>query len=269
MSIHKPLYLMKGYTAHHRSVPKSHSFRYGVTMIDVDVDRLAEADLQSRVFSVDKANLVSLDTSSRGDLGKTRPGVWARQLFSKAGIETTGCTIRLLTFPKTELFSFAPISVWSLLDETDDLKGLIYEVNNTFGERHCYVTKINDGQSAHDAPKAFHVSPFFDVDGQYNFSVTRNQGSFNLVIRNITDGDCVHTAVLQLEQQAATTPAFLRFLVTAPFSGIGVVLAIHFEALKLFIKGMKYRSKPPEPTPNYTPTTERAFKNEGRKGQPL
>ncbi len=247
-----PAHLMRGRTAHTRFEPKRHSFNYAVTMIDIDVDQLTAADKMSSLFSVDRQNLVSLNTTKRGDLGKSSMSDWARGLFSRAGISTESCTIRLLTFPRTELFSFAPLSVWLLLDPEQHVRGLIYEVNNTFGERHSYVARADGNKDSQCVDKSFHVSPFFDVEGQYRFTISSNTERFDLLIENIVDDRRVHAASLLLERKPLSTWAIMKFVLSSPLSGVGVVLGIHWEALKLFIKGMKYRPKPSVPANDFS-----------------
>lgn len=248
-----PLYLMHGKTTHTRFEPKRHAFRYGVTLIEIDVDRLDEADAQSPLFSVDRHNLVSFDTTKRGSRGKSSLAEWARGLFRKAGIKTDQCSIRLLTFPRTEFFSFSPLSIWLLLSSDGELQGLIYEVNNTFGEQHCYVAGPELVGAPHAVEKNFHVSPFFDISGQYRFTVTNFEDQFELLIENIVNNERVHSASLKLSRKPATSLAFFRFVLLSPLSGIGVVAAIHWEALRLFIKGMRYRPKPSAPKDVFTP----------------
>lgn len=245
--LNAPVYLMRGHTAHIRFEPKSHKFKYGVTLLDLDIDRLAEADRVSKAFSIDRQNLVSVNTKKRGEPDKASMSEWARDLFLTNGIDPIGCQIRMITFPRTEFFSFSPLSVWLLIDKDTKIRGVIYEVNNTFGERHSYVAGPPDKNEHHYVDKIFHVSPFFDVTGQYRFTISHSEENLDLLIENIVDGKRVHSASLILHRKPAKTSAFLRFLLTSPFAGIGVVAAIHWEALKLFIKGMKYHPKPSPP----------------------
>ena len=112
-------------------------------MLEVDIDRLDEADRLSNLFSVDRGNL---DLVPRGDYG-ARTGAtplraWAEARFAEAGIDLDGGAIRLLTFPRVLGYGFAPISVWYGFAPDGDLRGVIYEVHNTFGETHAYVSAL-------------------------------------------------------------------------------------------------------------------------------
>ena len=260
-----PLYLMQGHTAHVRSDHIAHKFRYGVTLIDIDVDQLDDANAASKYFSIDKPNLVSFKTNKVGPLGQQSLSEWARNSFSSHDIETENCSIRLLTFPRTELYSFSPLSVWRLIDQNEQLKALIYEVHNTFGEQHCYIVDLTKDGPRHMTEKAFHVSPFFGVEGDYQFTVAEANERFQLSIQNIVDGKRTHTATLDLNQKPITNQNLFRFVLTSPFAGFGVMIAIHWQALKLFMKNAKYHSKPPVPKQLFTQTaTSNRIRSKGK-----
>lgn len=260
-SLNAPIYLCKGKTAHTRFHPKRHSFNYGVTLVDIDVDRIDEADKQAQFFSVDSPNFVSINTRQRGSCGRTSLSDWAHQTFKDAGLDTKGHAVRLITFPRTEFFSFSPLSIWIALDHNDCISGLIYEVNNTFGERHSYVANAEKLGLTHEASKQFHVSPFFDVSGKYRFTMSHSADGIDLLIENIEDNARLHTAALHLKRKPVTNLSLMKFVLTSPLSGVGVMAAIHWEALRLFIKGMKYRPKPPVPKEVLTLTSTTSSKH--------
>lgn len=214
-------------------------------MVSVDVDRLNEADRSARLFSIDRANIVSLHRkkaalgSSDGNFRK-----WAEDQLRAAGMMQPIQSLQLLTFPKVLGSGFAPISLWIARAGNDRVVGVIYEVHNTFGEAHAYVFPAGGGLAPHHADKAFHVSPFMDVAGRYRFRLSLVDDALSLVVENIIDGACVHSARLALRARPLTDAAIGKLLVRMPFSGFGVILAIHWQALKLWLKGAKYRSKP-------------------------
>lgn len=240
------IYLMRGDTTHARFQPRKHNFHYGVTMLDIDIDRLDEAVRASCLFSIDGPNLISLDTGKVGPCGASSLRDWADTTFREAGTDVSGCTIRLITFPKTEMFSFSPISLWLACHEAEAV-GIIYEVHNTFGERHCYVTGLSANPSRQTVPKSFHVSPFFGIEGEYQFTFAQSEAKFDLLIQNVVGNELMHAANLSLHRKPFNTLSLARFLLTAPLSGLGVWIGIHWEALKLFIKKMRYHPKPPVP----------------------
>lgn len=233
-----------GRTHHRRFTPFDRSFSFNVAMISVDVDRLDEADANCRLFSVDKPNLMSFHRhkqklAANGDLRS-----WATGQLHEAGVKTPIASIELLTFPTVIGSGFAPISIWVARNDADDVLGVIYEVHNTFGEAHAYVFPAASGLGAHTAPKEFHVSPFFDVKGDYRFRIALEDGVFALVVENFEDGARTHTARLALRSRELTDRAIAGLLITMPFSGFGVILGIHWQALKLWLKGARYRKKP-------------------------
>lgn len=239
------LQLLKGHTVHQRSQPFTHRFKYNLAFIDVDIDRLDEAHQQSAVFSVDKAGLFSFRSADHGTRTDAPLRPWAETEFHKAGIELDGGTIRLITFPRHAFYKFAPISLWLGHGPDGVLRGILYEVNNTFGETHIYAaTTPKNGKNKHDTDKAFHVSPFFDVSGTYEFTLTRTNNQLNLIVATRNSGLQSHVATIAAKAVPATTGAFLKLALTKPFSSLGVSAAIHWQALKLWVKGAKYHSKP-------------------------
>lgn len=237
------LKLAKGSTTHYRSAPFRRAFSYPVRMIDIDIDQLSKASEMSTLFSIDRFNAMSLDTRSRGDRGMKGLKDWALERFRSAGIETVGHTIRLITFPSTLGYSFSPLSLWLLISEANQLTGMIYEVNNTFGDDHSYVARATEGSERHLANKEFYVSPFFDVSGKYRFTLTYTSDHLKLLIDNLIDGERVHSATLDLKLEVATATSLSRFSIGSVFSGIAVILRIHWQALKLWMRGARYHSR--------------------------
>ena len=247
--------LFKGHTMHKRFVPIEHQFRYRLFLLDLDIDRLDEADQQSRLFSIDRPNLFAFKPTDHGNRNDRELRPWAELRFKEAGIDLQGGTIRLVTLARHLFYKFAPISLWFGYDRAGRLQGIIYEVNNTFEQSHCYVAPTTGARSQHEADKALYVSPFFDVTGQYRFTVRAPSDTLSLVIENMMENKRQHMATIKASAHAATGFEFLAASVLRPFSSIGVSLAIHFEALKLWIKGAGYR---PSPGPPATPASSAA-----------
>lgn len=242
MSETPALRLMLGHTTHVRSVPFGHRFKYGLAMIDVDIDRLVEAAKQSWLFSFERANLFSFRRKDHGERKTKDLRLWADRHFEGAGINLDGGAIRLLTFPRHIFYKFSPISLWLGHGPKGELRGILYEVNNTFGETHTYVAATPEtGRSRHSADKVFHVSPFFDVSGKYQFTLRSDDDKLSLIVATFDGGQQTHMATIKVKARPATNAAFVKLAVTRPFLTLGVTLAIHWQALKLFIKGAKYR----------------------------
>ena len=241
-------HLMLGRTVHRREAPFTRRFAYRIAMIDIDIDRLDEADGLSHLFSVDGA--AAFDFRPR-DHGERRKGadlrVWAEQRFAEAGVDIHGCAVRLLAFPRVLGMGFSPIAVWRAIDAEGLTRGVIYEVHNTFGEAHAYVSALPE--ATHPlAAKEFFVSPFFGVDGQYRFTLreSADPGRFELIVENFDADGRTHVASLMARPNPLTSAAIAATLFAMPFSGLGVLFAIHWQALKLWLNGALYRDKPPQ-----------------------
>ncbi|MAP95512.1 MAG: hypothetical protein CMK07_11215 [Ponticaulis sp.] len=237
------LSLMTGTTTHVRFMPFKNQFTYPVRMINIDVDQCEQASEQSRWFSVNRFNVVGFRTADHGDHGETSLKDWASERFRQAGINLADGRIRLITFPSVWGFKFSPISIWLLTSGEDRVRGVIYEVHNTFGDDHAYVAKVANDASRHVADREFHVSPFFDVSGQYRFTLTSEDQTFSLLIENLKDGQRPHTANLVLERSVANDVSFAKLAFLKPLSALAVTLRIHWQALKLWRKGAKYHSR--------------------------
>lgn len=230
---------------HQRSMPFVHRFKYGLALIDIDIDRLDQAGTISRLFGVDRPGLFGFRSRDHGARDGLSLRPWAESQFLEAGLSLEGGEIRLITFPRHAFYKFAPISLWLGHGPDGDLRGILYEVNNTFGESHIYAAATpGTGRHQHDADKAFHVSPFFDVSGAYQFTLTSTESGLNLVIATYRDGAQSHVATIAAKARLASSAAFAHLAITKPLSSLMVSMAIHWQALKLWIKGAKYHSKP-------------------------
>lgn len=261
------LRLLKGHTVHQRSVPFTHRFKYGLNLIDIDIDQLDEAGRVSALFGIDRSRLFSFNRRDHGT-GKSealRP--WAEEQFRRAGIGLDGGAIRLVTFPRHAWYKFAPISLWLSHDQDGALNGILYEVNNTFGETHVYAAATPDSvRHQHSTDKAFYVSPFFDVSGVYQFTLKQTDEALSLVVASMKNGQQTHVATINAKAQAASSMAFLKLAVSKPLGSLGVTAAIHWQALKLWLKGAKYHSKPKQSSVRTTIATP---KNAAPKTAPV
>ena len=168
------LNLWQGKTVHVRHMPFTRRFVYDLVLIDIDIDRLGEAASVSPLFSVNKPALFSFYEHDHGLKQKGQSlRVWAENILSKAGVQLNGGAIRLVTFPRHFFYKFAPLSLWYAYGPEGDLRGIIYEVNNTFGESHCYVAAVRDGRNLHRADKTREVPAY----GEY-FSDTTGSNHF-------------------------------------------------------------------------------------------
>lgn len=246
-----------GRTVHARTKPFTHRFGYRIAYIGLDLDRLEEAAATSRWFSVGKFNLFSFHPGDHGARDGSDLRDWALKRFAEVGVELDGGSIRLVCQPRVLGYQFNPISVWLGYGPDGALRGALYEVHNTFGDAHTYGVRIRSDEDLHHrATKSFHVSPFFGVEGQYGFSLKPGDDRLGLSIVKSVSGETDFTASMTLIRQEATSSALWKLFLRQPFSTHKTIAAIHFEALKLWLKGARYH---PRPTPPSRPLTSARF----------
>lgn len=233
--------IFTGSVVHKRLRPKPHALKYGVFSLLLDIDRLDEVAARSRVFSRNRFNLLSFHDCDHGPGDETPIGVHARSLFSAAGVDLTGMQLVLLAYPRVLGYVFNPLSVFYALAPDGSIAALIYEVNNTWGERRSYVVKAGEAHGrvyAQTARKELHVSPFADATGSYGFRVTvPGEDLLVGVLLSDTDG-----ALLKTHFSGKAEPwsdrRLLGLMVRFPLLTLKIISAIHVEALKLWLKGV-------------------------------
>jgi DUF1365 family protein len=247
MSAAAELYI--GRTVHERMAPFTHRFNYRIASLMIDLDRLGEAGALSRLFSVNRFNLYSFFERDHGARDGASLKAWAVERFAEAGIAVENARIRLLCAPRVLNYVFNPLSIY-FAESTEDgrLKGVIYQVHNTFGDAHAYVAPCRgDAAERQSAEKVFHVSPFFDVAGRYEFTLRAPDDQFRLTIHKQREAGPDFLATMAMNREPLTTGALTRLALSQPLSTLKTISAIHFEALKLWIKGAKYHSRPEPP----------------------
>jgi len=238
-----------GRTVHERRAPFTHRFNYRIASLVVDLERLGEASRMSRFFSVERFNLFSFFERDHGARDGSPLIDWARARFEEAGIAIGDARVRLLCAPRVLGYVFNPLSIYFAEDrDTNALKGVIYQVHNTFGDAHAYVAPCTGATPEHQAAqKVFHVSPFFDVGGRYEFTLRAPDERFKLsIVKERADGSDF-LATMAMNRVDLTSGALVRLFASQPFSTLKTISAIHLEALKLWIKGAKYHSRPEPP----------------------
>lgn len=249
MTGHSALY--QGSVMHNRLRPARHKLAYRLYMVLLDLDELDRTAAGLRLFSKGRFNLFSLREADYGDGGlEPLRGRIARQL-ADAGLAGCSDTILLLTMPRVLGFAFNPISVYFCYRPHGELGAVLYEVNNTFGQRHSYllpVTPTNGRTIRQSVPKQLHVSPFMGMDMDYAFRVLPPGEALGIAITGSDTHGPLISAVLNARRQPLSDPALLRAFVTMPLMTLKVVAGIGWEALKLWLKRVPVRRKPAAPT---------------------
>jgi DUF1365 family protein len=239
-------YLIRGQVMHERMRPVRNRFVYRIFSLLCDVDRLGELD--HWWFGIDRAHPIGL---RRQDYGEGAPGAWMRRILADAGLPGGG-EIWLLTFPRVFGYVFNPVSFWYCYDKQGELVALLADVRNTFGERHRYLLSGNGRTAIRPdqvlrCRKVFHVSPFCEVQGHYEFHLRDTADSLFVGIDYFdSDGLLLKTAIGgQRERFDACN--VLSALARQPLLTLQVVFGIHFQALRLWRRGLKFFRKPPPP----------------------
>jgi DUF1365 family protein len=240
--------LYVGETTHHRLGAVKHRFRYSLFQVLVDPDRL-DQDLRGlKLLRRGRFGLFSLDDRDHGWRDGRPLRGWVETRLAEAGVAATACRIRLLTFPRVLGFVFNPVSLVYVEDAAGNLEAVIYEVNSTFGQTHAYVAPANGrGRQRQVADKRLFVSPFYGVDGSYRFDVTPPDDRLDLSIVKTSGGRPDFTATLALRRRPLNDLALLGVFLAMPLMTLKVVAAIHWEALRLFLKGVALAPRPPSP----------------------
>jgi DUF1365 family protein len=238
----------QGVVYHKRLRPKVHAFRYRVFSLLLDLDELPMLHRRLRLFSHNRWNLFSFLDS---DHGIDRPASlrgWVDACLGGAGIAIAGGRITLLCYPRILGYVFNPLSVYFCHRAEGGLAAVIYEVGNTFGDRHAYVLP-NPGPQDVDGTgpvrqscnKAFYVSPFNDVSGSYQFTILPPADSVTVHIDQQDSGGKLFQAGFIGRRSALSDRALLVLALRYPLMTLKVIAAIHWEAFRLLIKGVPLR----------------------------
>lgn len=242
--------LYTGTVTHRRIKPKAHKLRYRVFWTLLDLDELPSLGKKLRVFSFEHFNLFGFYTADHGNGSDIPLRAQAEKHLANAGIDLEGGRIKLLCMPRILGFVFNPISVYYCYHRSDALAALIYQVHNTFGQRHSYLIPVNaasDEALEQRCLKAFYVSPFMDMDIFYTFRIQKPAERVALTIQGADAEGPVIIASLAGNRRPLTDRTLLTAFFVYPLLTLTVVAGIHWEALKLWIKGMRLRPRPPAP----------------------
>ena len=242
--------ILFGRVFHCRRRPVRHAFAYSVFFLRVPLSAFADAG--RGIFSVDRWNLLSLLARDHGPRDGSPLEPWVRARLAEAGVRGADGEIALQAFPRVLGYVFNPISIFYCHDRSGELRAVLCEVANTFGERHNYVLAHPDGRpiGARDwmrAGKVFHVSPFCEVDGYYRFRFAGDAArQFAQIDYHDRDGKLLVTAI-EGAARPVDAASLARALFGYPLMTVGVVARIHWQALRLWFKRVPWFSKPEPP----------------------
>jgi uncharacterized protein len=244
--------LYPGQVMHARMKPKVHRFTYSVYALVIDIARLADASRASALFSVNRFNLLSFHERDHGP-GNDHPlKDYVASLLQQAGIATPANRILLMCYPRVLGFTFNPIAVYFCYDQTETLFAVVYEVRNTFGDMHTYVAPVREGELSpaglrQERRKLFHVSPFMDMGMHYRFRLRPPADDLAVRILETDETGPILAATFVGRRKDLTTGSVAGAFLRIPLVTLKVVGGIHWEAMKLWFKGVRFFGRPTPP----------------------
>ncbi len=233
-----------GDVMHARLKPMGHRFSYRVMSLLIDLDRLEAAGRQSPLFGVNRAALYSFHEKDHGDRDGSPLRAYVKRCAAERGIDLAEGRVLLLCYPRLLGYTFNPLSAYFCYRADNQLALIIYEVRNTFGDMHSYVLpvlpdEISSAGVRQQQDKLFYVSPFIEAAMRYHFRVSPPGDRVKLRILE-TDGDGpLLAATFNGKRRALTTLALMRSFFSLPLVTFKIIAAIHWEALRLWLKGAR------------------------------
>ena len=241
----KNSYIYTGNVIHKRFKPKKHYFKYKVFSLLIDLSEIKLLDQNLKIFSYNKFNIVSFYDKDHGARNGSSIKDWVISNLKKNNIDTENIQIKLLCYPRIFGYVFNPLSVFYIYDRSSNLISILYEVKNTFGEQHTYVfkTEINHNLIQHTCKKKFHVSPFIEMDCTYFFRLLKPGNKISVIIdQNDNNGKILYASQDGVRSEINNVNLIKSYL-KHPLMTFKIIFAIHYEAFKLWSKGIKFIKK--------------------------
>ena len=233
--------IYKGIVTHRRFKPKRHFFSYKTFSIFFDLDELKDLEKKISIFSLNKFNLFSFYNKDHGNRDGSDLQSWVKSTLKKFNINSKILKIRLLCFPRIFGYVFNPFSIFYCYNENAELKAILYEVKNTFNEQHTYVFPVEKSSKiiTQNCNKKFYVSPFIEMETAYNFRLAEPKETLSVFIKQ-TDVEGILLSACQIgrKENISTKQLLINFF-KHPMMTIKIIMAIHFEALRIWKKGVK------------------------------
>lgn len=240
--------IYEGMVTHVRLRPVRHKLRYRVFTLLLDCNDLPGAARHTRLFSLNRFNLVSFYEKDHGD-GEGDLRAYLAKIARDAGLAEKVHRFEILAYPRILGYAFNPLTTYYGYDDQGEIALMVYEVRNTFGQRITYVIPAKGGCSPleQSCDKALYVSPFNHVEGNYSFRVLAPAQTLSLAITLTVKGETVLTAAYAGERHNLTGGALIAALGRTGWMTLKVVAGIYLEAVKLWLKGLRLKPRPPAP----------------------
>ena len=239
---HSKIY--SGQVIHTRFKPKKHYFKYKVFSLLIDLDEINKINNNLNFFSYNKFNLISFFDKDHGNRDGSNVKEWVKENLIERNIKFQNIRVEILCYPRILGYVFNPLSILYVYNEKNELISIFYEVKNTFGEQHTYIFETEDQKIIKNkCDKKFYVSPFIDMECVYNFSVTKPGESISVIInQHDKEGKLLFASQDGKSQDLTSKNLILNYL-RHPLMTFKVIVAIHYEAFKLWFKKVKLVKK--------------------------
>ena len=235
--------IYNGYVSHTRFKPVKHSLKYNTFSLFIDLDEIENLSKNNFIFSFNKFNIFSFFNKDHGDRDGLCLKNWVLNKLKKFDINKNINNIKLLCYPRVFGYVFNPLSIFYCY-ENKNLRAIMYEVKNTFNEQHTYIFKVkSNNEISQKCKKKFYVSPFMDMETQYEFKLLNPDENLSVLIKQSDKDGIVLTAVQKGVKKEFNMKQLLVNFVLYPLMTLKIIGAIHYEALRLWKKGAKYRSR--------------------------
>ncbi len=238
-------FIYNGTVIHKRFKPKEHFFKYKVFSLLIDLSELELLDKKISFFSFNRFNLISFYEKDHGSRDGSSLIEWVKLNLNKNKINSENIKIKLLCYPRILGYVFNPLSVFFIYNNRDQLISILYEVKNTFGEQHTYIFRVEERNNLfqHNCEKKFHVSPFIEMNCKYFFRTLKPSEKISVIIDQYDEKDKILYASQDGIRTDFTSKQLIKSYIKHPLMTFKVILAIHFEAFKLWSKGIKFVKK--------------------------
>tara|TARA_B100000676_G_scaffold124362_1_gene123883 strand:- start:59 stop:823 length:765 start_codon:yes stop_codon:yes gene_type:complete len=237
--------IYNGTVIHKRFKPKEHFFKYKVFSLLIDLSELDELNKKIRFFSFNKFNLISFHEKDHGERDGSSIIEWVKLNLKNNNISYDKIKIKLLCYPRILGYVFNPLSVFFVYDENEKLISILYEVKNTFGEQHTYVFRVDNESNLiqNNCSKKFHVSPFIEMDCKYFFRILNPNKKLSIIIDQYDKEGKILFASQDGKRSDLDSKQLIKSYLKHPLMTFKIISAIHFEAFKLWAKGIKFIKK--------------------------
>ncbi len=241
----KESYIYTGEVIHKRFKPKKHFFRYKVFSIFLDLNEIEIINKNISFFSYNRFNLLSFYDKDHGHRDGSSLVEWVKSNIQSVGINENNLQIKILCYPRILGYVFNPLSIFFVYNSKSDLISILYEVKNTFGEQHTYVFQVNEKSEIYKnyCKKKFYVSPFMDLKSEYFFKILKPNKILSIVIdQRDKEGKLLFASQSGVRSNLNSKNLIFSYL-KHPLMTFKIISAIHFEALRLWLKGIKLVKK--------------------------